>query len=118
ISIDLGIVNAGGTMLAVWGATYKGGDGRHLGAPIDRAARALTANALIGPIAPGEVSDRRKEAYNRAGPAQWPAFAADIEASLPLYDALDGTCGNQWVSGREPEARSRYRLLSPALAAH
>jgi hypothetical protein len=86
-----------------------------LGAPIDRVGRPLTANALIGPIAADGVADRRKEAYNRAGPADWPAFAADIEASLGLYDGLDGTCGNQWLAGTTA-ATARYHTLARLLA--
>src|SRR5262249_59124188 len=48
ISIDLGIVNTGGSMLAVWGATYKGRDARHPRAPIQHASGALTRNPAGG----------------------------------------------------------------------
>ena len=124
ISIDLDVVDAGGKLLAVWGATYKPVHATQrnkpmrpaLGAPIDRAGRPLTANALIGPIAPDDVSDRRKEAYNRAAPADWPQFVGDIQVSLGLYDGFDGTCGNQWASDRGAEPPKRYHVLAKALA--
>jgi hypothetical protein len=86
-----------------------------LGAPIDRVGRPLTANALIGPIAADEVADRRKEAYNRAAPPDWPSFEADLEASLGLYDGLDGSCGNQWLAGTTT-ATGRYHALARLLA--
>ena len=87
-----------------------------LGAPIDRIGRPLTGNALIGPIAPGDTTDRRKEAYNRAAPADWPQFAADIERTLGLYDGFDRTCGNQWLADRGAPPALRYRLLATTLA--
>ena len=86
-----------------------------LGSPIDRVGRPLTANALIGPIATDGSADRRKEAYNRAAQADWPELAADLEASLGLYDGLDGTCGNQWLAG-PATATAPYHALARLLA--
>jgi hypothetical protein len=87
-----------------------------IGAPIDRAGRPLTGNALIGLFAADEVGDRRKEQYNRAAPADWPSFAADIAKSLALYDGFDGTCGNQWLAAPGAAAAGRYRRLAELLA--
>ncbi len=87
-----------------------------LGAPIDRMGRSLTANALIGPIATDEISDSRKEAYNRAAPGEWVQFSPDIQASLALYDGLDGQCGNQWFADRTGAPSTRYRALAKVLA--
>jgi len=87
-----------------------------LGAPLDRVGRPLTGNALIGPLAPDDVSDRRKEAYNRAAPADWSQFSADIQLTLGLYDGFDGTCGNQWAADGDAERPMRYRVLAKALA--
>jgi hypothetical protein len=87
-----------------------------LGSPIDRIGRPLTGNALIGPLAPDEESDRRKEQYNRAAPADWPQFSADIEQTLGLYDGLDGTCGNQWLARHDAGPQARYRVLAKLLA--
>jgi hypothetical protein len=87
-----------------------------LGAPVERIGRPLTANALIGPLAPDDVSDRRKEEYNRAPPADWPRFAADIQLSLGFYDGLDGKCGNQWLVHPQAEPARRYQPLAKVLA--
>jgi len=87
-----------------------------LGAPIERAGRPLTGNALLGPLAPDDVSDRRKEAYNRAPPADWPQFSADIQLTLGLYDGFDRTRGNQWLADRDATLPMRYHVLATVLA--
>jgi hypothetical protein len=87
-----------------------------LGAPIDRIGRPLTGNALIGPLGPDDVSDARKEAYNRAPEAEWPQFTDDIQRTLGLYDGFDGVCGNQWLADRSAGAAMRYRTLAARLA--
>jgi hypothetical protein len=89
-----------------------------LGARIDRAGRPLTANALIGPFAADDVSDRRKEAYNRAAPADWPQFAADLQSTLGIYDGLDRTCGNHRAPRamqRPPSGTTPSRRCSPTI---
>ncbi|WP_394846293.1 hypothetical protein LZC95_02365 [Pendulispora brunnea] len=83
-----------------------------LGARIDRMGRALTGNALIEPMGPDDVADRRKEAYNRAAQADWPQFVPDLQAGLALYDGLDGQCGNQWLAATP----ARYATLARVLA--
>ena len=85
-----------------------------LGAPIERIGRPLTGNALLAPLAGGEVSNPRKEQYNRAAQADWSQFAPDIERTLGLYDGFDGRCGNQWLAAGVPE--QRYRPLAALLA--
>lgn len=80
-----------------------------LGAPIDRAGRALTGNALLHPLGPDDVADRRKEAYNRASPSTWPEFAAELAETLALYDGFDHICGNQWLS-EQPGALVRLLI--------
>jgi hypothetical protein len=110
ISVDLDVVNKGGNMLAVWGATS---------APVrqlDRAARPLTGNALLGTIAPDDVSDRLKEQYNAATPATSAQFIPEIEKGLGLYDGFDGKCGNQLLANREAAPSIRYRALATLLA--
>jgi hypothetical protein len=87
-----------------------------LGAAIERAARPLTGNALIGLLGPDDVADRRKEDYNRAGPSAWPQFSPDIQHGLALYDGFDGTCGNQWLADDRAEPVARYRALADLLA--
>jgi len=124
VSVDLDVVNRGGALLAVWGGTYasaaqltKGGSTHPaIGAPIDRIGRPLTGNALLGPLDPEDVSDRRKEAYNRATRADWPQFAKDIQRTLGLYDGFDGVCGNQWRADRNAQPSMRYRVLAETLA--
>lgn len=87
-----------------------------LGEQIERAGRALTGNALLGPLAPHDVSERRKEAYNRAAPADWPQFSPDIQLTLGLYDGFDGKRGNQWLADDAATASMRYRVLARVLA--
>lgn len=86
------------------------------GAPIDRVGRPLTGNALLGPLDPGDATDQRKEQYNRAAPADWPQFAADIQRTLGLYDGFDHACGNQWLVDATAAPAGRYRRLAQLLA--
>ena len=110
VSVDLGVVNGGGTILAVWGetATERG--------RIDRAGRPLTGNALLAPLAPDAVSDRMKERYNRAAPATSRQFVPDIQRSLGLYDGYDGIRGNQWLADMNAAPGERYKRLAILLA--
>jgi hypothetical protein len=110
ISIDLDVVTKGGKMLAVWGATSA--PDRQL----DRAGRPLTGNALLGTLAPDDVSDRLKEQYNAATPATAGRFIPEIEKALGLYDGFDGKCGNQLLANREAAPSQRYRALATLLA--
>jgi hypothetical protein len=124
VSVDLELVNRGGPLLGVWAATYAandaGSDDRAtpptLDAPIDRAGRPLTGNAMIGPLDPEQDSDRRKEQYNRATPATASSFVADIQRTLGLYDGFDGVCGNQWLADGKSQAQTRYLALAKLLA--
>jgi hypothetical protein len=122
ISVDVDLVAKGGRMLAVWGATV--GPDRQ----IDRAARPLTGNALLGTLAPEDVAFKLKEEYNAATPATAARFVGEIEKSLGLYDGFDGQCGNQLLadaragthaieSGAAPSANvPRYHALAELLA--
>jgi hypothetical protein len=87
-----------------------------LGVQIERVGRPLTGNALLGPLAPDSVSNARKEAYNRAAPADWSRFTADIARNLALYDAFDRSRGNQWLADPRAEGTTRYRALAKLLA--
>jgi len=87
-----------------------------LGAAIERAGRPLTGNALVGLFAAEDVSNRRKEQYNRAAPADWSQFVPDIERGLGFYDGFDGRCGNQWLVDRDAAPAARYRALASLLA--
>jgi hypothetical protein len=122
VSVDLGLVDRGGTLLAVWAGTYAATAQSTstvrpvIGSPVDRIGRPLTGNALLGPLDPEQVGNRRKEAYNRAAPADWPRFAGDIQHTLGLYDGFDGACGNQWRADRDADPSLRYRALASMLA--
>lgn len=109
-TVDLRLVNAGGSMLAVWGetATERG--------RVDRAGRPLTGNALLAPLAPDTVSERLKERYNRAEPATSGQFVSDIQRSLGLYDGYDGIRGNQWLADMQARPGERYKQLAVLLA--
>lgn len=110
VSVDLDVVNGGGDMLAVWAETAAAGGRR-----IDRMGRPLTGNALLATLGPAEVGDALKERYNQATPATSDPFIPEIEASLGIYDGLDGRCGDQVLAGATPSA-SRYLLLAILLA--
>jgi hypothetical protein len=122
IEVDLDAVNGGGPLLGVWATTtVRGVTPGHKhplddGVPIDRVGRALTGNALIGLFASEAASDARKVQYNQAPPADWPAFAPDIGASLAIYDGFDGRCGNQWLAASNAPQAGRYAELALLLA--
>lgn len=117
VSIDARVVRRGGPLLAVWAGTYALGTGHTSawGARLDRVGRTLTGNALLGLLQPKDIGERRKAQYNAAAQKHWHEFAPDIEASLALYDAFDGICGNQWRAARAVTP-ARYRSLSKVLA--
>jgi hypothetical protein len=119
VTIDLAQVNRGGPLLGVWATTSRHGaasnTGRN-GESIDRMGRALTGNALLGTFDTAEASNRRKEEYNRAAPAGWAAFAADIAVNLANYDGFDGECGNQWLAVQNAQDPGRYDALARLLA--
>jgi hypothetical protein len=110
ISVDLDVVAKGGKMLAIWGATSA------TDRQLDRAGRPLTGNALLGTLAPDDVSDILKEQYNAASPATSARFIPEIEKALGLYDGFDGKCGNQLLASREAAPSMRYRALATLLA--
>ena len=110
ISVDLPLVTHGGKLLAVWATTSAGSR------QIDRAARPLTGNALLGTLATDESSDRMKEDYNAATPRTAARFAPEIQKALGLYDAFDGKCGNQLLSRSDAPAAKRYEALAKVLA--
>jgi len=110
VSIDLGAVSKGGPLLAVWAATQ--GSARQ----IDRAGRPLTGNALLGTLAPDEISDAFKETYNMAPPADGAKFVDEIAGNLGLYDGFDGKCGNQWLANAKAPPAQRYHRLAALLA--
>jgi hypothetical protein len=131
ISIDLDVVNTGGKLIAVWGAVHKSpaaglsmkaSDGKRpavpeLGKQIERTARPLIKNGLVGgPLAPDAVSNQRKESYNRVARTDWAQFSAFIQETLGLYDGFDGKCGNQWLADSKAKGPMRYKGLANILA--
>jgi hypothetical protein len=132
ISIDLDAVNRGGMLLAIWGAVHKTPQPDpsrtenkasktpstpSLGEQIERTARPLIKNALVGgPLAPDNEGNQRKEAYNRASQNSWAQFSAYIEETLGLYDGFDGKCGNQWLAEIKAKPSLRYERLAKLLA--
>jgi hypothetical protein len=110
VSVDLDVVNKGGTMLAVWATTAKGQK------QIDRMGRPLTGNALLGSFASEEESDRLKERYNAVTPSTAAEFIPEIEKGLGIYDGFDGQCGNQVLADSSVKSPARYRALATLLA--
>ncbi len=87
-----------------------------LGAPVARIGRPLTGSVLAGGLAAGEARERRVAQFERAAPADWLRFSADIERALAVFDGFDRRCGNQWLAGRSGPAAARYRALVTLLA--
>jgi hypothetical protein len=110
ISIDLDVVAKGGKILAIWGATVSHGE------RLDRAARPLTGNALLGTLATEDLSNELKVSYNAANPATSARFIPEIEQGLALYDAFDGRCGNQLLADQNAKPAARYQRLATVLA--
>jgi hypothetical protein len=110
ISVNLDVVGKGGKMLAIWGSTVLGDK------QIDRAARPLTGNALLGLLASEEVSNDLKEQYNAATPSTSQRFIPEMQKALGLYDGFDGKCGNQLLADRTAAPEARYRPLATLLA--
>lgn len=109
VQVELRAVARGGPILAVWGDTTSSRR------RIDRAARPLTGNALLGTIVPEAEQDRLKEAWNAATPAEGARFVDEIEKGLALYDGFDGRCGDGLLSA-PTIAPHRYRRLAELLA--
>ena len=132
LSIDLDVVAKGGKLLGVWGAVHRTPRTQSLatsknqgtwpaipilGNPIERTARPLIKNALVGgPVDPDALRYRRREAYNRVERTGWMQFAGDIERNLGLYDGFDGKCGNQWLADSKGDPHRRYEKLARLLA--
>lgn len=114
VSVDLGLINKGGDMLAVWATTSHGQK------QIDRVGRPLTGNALLGSFADEETSDRLKERYNSATPSTAAEFIPEIEKGLGVYDGFDASCGNQFLAASSTNSPTkspeRYRALATLLA--
>lgn len=110
ISVDLSAINKGGPLLAVWGATVSPTR------QVDRAARPLTGNALLAPLAANDVSGKLKDEYNAATPATSARFVPAIQESLGLYDAYDGQCGNGFLENTAEDVDLRYGELATLLA--
>jgi len=132
VSIDLDVVATGGKLLAVWGSVHRvpransaqlpGKEGKFsamptLGRQIERTARPLIKNALVGgPLAADTLSNRRKEAYNRVARSGWEQFSGDIQNTLGFYDGFDGKCGNQWLADGKVKSPAQYQILAKILA--
>ncbi len=111
ISIDLGAVDRGGAMLAVWGATTTPS-----GKQLDRVGRPMMKNSLLGLFQPDETADALKERYNLATPATSSQFIPAIQRALALYDGFDGTCGNSLLSHLSSDGDVRYGQLATLFA--
>jgi len=110
---DTGMMDTGGEDTGM-GPMPRGADNPPtLGDRIDRMGRAAITSALVGTF--GETDGDLKDAYNAADPSTWSEYAADIEFSLGILDALDATCGNQLLAGEEA-VDGRYDTLAGILA--
>jgi hypothetical protein len=110
VSVDLRAVTKGGHLLAVWGSTTNASR------QVDRAARPLTGNALLGTLSSEAVSNALKEQYNATTPAEGSRFIGEIEKGLALYDGFDGACGNQLLADSRAASVDRYRAMATLLA--
>ncbi len=79
-----------------------------LGAQIDRMGRAGVNTALTAPFydpamaAQKTAHEMAQDQYNQAPPSMWSTFVPEIAGNLPVYDAIDGTCGNQPLAATGP----------------
>ncbi len=110
LEVDLGLVNRGGPVLAVWADTLVD-DVR-----IDRMGRPLTGNGLLAHLGSDEEADAYKVRYNAATPGTAEEFVPVIARSLALYDGYDGRCGNQLMIDRAAPPEQRYLPLARLLA--
>jgi hypothetical protein len=110
LTVDLGLVNRGGPVLAVWADTTVD-DVR-----IDRMGRPLTGNGLLAHLGSDEEAHAYKLAYNAATPETADVFVPVIAKSLALYDGYDGHCGNQMMIDRTAPPAHRYTPLAKLLA--
>lgn len=107
ISVDTDAIDAGGKMLAIWGATETSAR------RFDRLGRPLSKNSLVGLR---DDSGVLRDQWNRLTPAESGRFVAVLEKSLGFYDGLDGLCGNQILADRHHASVHRYRRLAALLA--
>jgi hypothetical protein len=110
ISIDLGAVNRGGPLLAVWGATVSPER------QVDRAGRPMTSTDLLALLDTPEVIDKLRDDYNAAAPAAWAGFIPAIQASLAVFDGLDGHCGDGLLESAAEDTPFRYQALAALIA--
>jgi hypothetical protein len=110
LDVDLGLVNRGGPVLAVWADTLVD-DVR-----IDRMGRPLTGNGLLAHLGTDEEADAYKLMYNAATPETAAEFVPVIARSLALYDSYDGRCGNQLMIDAAAPPDKRYLPLARLLA--
>ncbi|MFS2023435.1 DUF4331 family protein [Massilia sp. CT11-137] len=110
LEVDLGLVNRGGPVLAVWADTLVD-DVR-----IDRMGRPLTGNGLLAHLGSDEDADAYKLRYNAATPETAAEFVPVIAKSLALYDGYDGRCGNQLMIDAAAPPGQRYLPLARLLA--
>jgi len=91
-----------------------------LGAMIDRMGRPLINTALNDAFSTDPTSQgTAKDAYNADnGVASWVgSYRGQLAQNLPLYDSLDGVCGNQLLcSAMAPWQTGAYDVLASALA--
>ena len=110
LEVDLGLVDRGGAVLAVWADTLVD-DVR-----IDRMGRPLTGNGLLAHLGSDEEADAYKLRYNAATPETAAEFVPVIARSLALYDGYDGRCGNQLMIDAAAPPGQRYLPLARLLA--
>ncbi|MCS0630869.1 DUF4331 domain-containing protein [Telluria mixta] len=110
LDVDLGLVNRGGPVLAVWADTLVD-DVR-----IDRMGRPLTGNGLLAHLGSDDEADAYKLRYNAATPETAAEFVPVIAKSLALYDGYDGRCGNQLMIDAAAPPQKRYLPLARLLA--
>jgi hypothetical protein len=87
-----------------------------LGAQIDRVGRPGINLALDHVFDTTASAGAAKNAYNAdANPSHWSSYVPEIARNLAVYDALDGTCGNQLGYGAF--GTPAYSALATMLAA-
>jgi hypothetical protein len=88
-----------------------------LGAQIDRMGRGTINVAVSDPFDDPVKRDMVRDQYNAdSNPAMWATnWVPKFQKSLPVYDSVDGTCGNQILAATTVDA-NRYATFATVLA--
>jgi hypothetical protein len=83
-----------------------------LGGQIDRVGRPMVSTLFLQPFADPGARDSLRSAYNGAPESAWEGFGGEIRTSLGAFDALNVTCGDQFLADPGAMGAARYDRLA------